>query len=110
MKSNNIKIVSNTSLEQIDIKFQNSEIFFVKLPFIEKTKIYNSSKNNTTLNICKFTQHLSSLNNHSQYLVFFGPMYLLPYINNTIDKKYYFQNLISVRLNRVKKTNSFFTK
>ena len=107
MKSNNIKIVSNTNLEQINIEFQNSKIFFVKLPFIKKTEIHNFSKNKTLLNICKFTQHLSSLDNHSQYLVFFGPMYLLPYINNTIDKKYHFQNLISVRLNRVKKTNTF---
>ena len=36
MKSNNIKIVSNTNLEQINIEFQNSKIFFVKLPFIKK--------------------------------------------------------------------------
>ncbi|MGY5148907.1 MAG: DNA-methyltransferase [Candidatus Nitrosopumilus sp. bin_68KS] len=57
--------------------------------------------------ICEFIQHLTSLDNTSRHLIVLGSMHMLPYIYHSIDKKYHFQNLISIRLKKVKKIDNF---
>ena len=60
-------------------------------------------KNNKILQICEFTNYLSTFEGNNRNVVFFGQMQLLSYIYHSMNTKYKFQNLISVRTSSIKK-------
>lgn len=98
-------ISSDCTITHLLNTFSNSRIFFVKLPSLDKTDIKNISKNSKITKICEFVTHLSSFGKSGHNVIFFGSMYLLPYVYHAIDSKYKFRNLISVRCSSIEKTN-----
>ncbi len=111
LKQKNVKKLSpNLTLDEIIEEYDNSQIFIIRLPNLEKHDIQLSSKNvinSKIYKICEVLNTLSTISKSKKTLVFLGPMPILPYIYHSLNDNLNFLNLIGLRLKKVKLSRTF---
>ncbi len=93
-------IKSKSGFLKIISEYERSKIFVIRLPnlSIRGTRIKKKFLNSHLYRICQITNQITSIDALKKTVVFIGPMYLLPYIYHSIDKKYKFQHLVALRI------------
>ena len=103
-----VKIPSNASLDRLEREYLNSRYFLIRLPNIDRSELESVRKREgPIIAICSFLNHLSSVDTKNKALVVLGPMHLLPYVYHSVNDRYTFKNLISLRLSKPVRSGTF---
>ena len=106
------EISQDSTIEQIEEEYRNSQIFLIRLPTMSKTELglLDKKQNSNIDKICNFVNHLSSFREMRKTLLILGSMHVLPYVYHAVNKKYNFKSLIAVRLKKTMPSETFFPR
>ena len=104
------KIYYNLTLNNLKKIYDQSQIFLIRLPNLNKSELelLKTHSNSNISKICHIISNIIDENTDNKILVFLGPVFLFPYIYAIINDTFFYRDLISVRLNKIKNSRTFF--